>query len=374
MVRFLVLLLVIAAAPDLPAQKKCYVCKGEGFIVCKKKQHNAKKLCGKWKFEHKCSAVLTASCCRGLQKVHCTRCNDPIAEAEILEEIDQRKLWVDRQKAWMKPTNVRVATIETKEFILHFSIPRWSGKGMRYTRSKAAHLFAYRLQTTADRFREITGVLPHRKQRMYMVASGTENSIVTVNKMGGGYTGPFRRSGLSGSVCTWPDPRNPRLLDDDKNMHSHVVHMGTHLLHRASHKFNRENPPWLSCGLSHWMDLELTEQTRDFCFNERSAKSPWNLVEWKTKIYGEVASRREIQFAEVIAKKTLDQTDHRDHAYAYSYIDFMISAYPAKFKAFYKSIKSSNSTKKAIDDVFNWSTSSFHDYWRKWVIKNYARK
>ena len=53
-------------------------------------------------------------------------------------------------------------------------------------------------------------------------------------------------------------------------------------------------------------------------------------------------------------------------------MDFLIHAHPEKFKQLYKQLKATNDTKKALDSTFNLSSASFHDQWRKWVLKNYA--
>jgi len=320
----LILFLVLAVAPGLPSQRKCYKCKGEGWIPCTKKEHRSQRTCGKWKLEHTCTPLFSAACCRGIEKSHCTRCNDPVAEAEILEEHERRKNWVLRYRKWLEPAGVRPIVVETKDFTLYFNISRWTSKTGRYTRNHAAHFFAMRLQQTADKFREILNVLPQQRQRLYMMSSEAENLSVTLNRMGGGYKVPVRMNSTAGQVCTWPVPRQPWDLADDENMHSHVVHMGTHLLHRAAVALHIPHIPWLSSGLAHWMDLELTDQTRDFCIQESSPNDPWDGVDWRKKVYGEVAGNRELPFAKLLGKTSNDQMGYRDHAYAWSFMDFLI--------------------------------------------------
>ncbi|MAB90252.1 MAG: hypothetical protein CMJ90_12440, partial [Planctomycetes bacterium] len=94
----LISLLVLTTLSGLPAQRVCYKCKGEGSVVCKKKDHDQKRTCGKWKFEHKCSSLFSAPCCRGTLQVHCERCNDPVAEAKIMERVEGRASWVKQHK------------------------------------------------------------------------------------------------------------------------------------------------------------------------------------------------------------------------------------------------------------------------------------
>lgn len=370
----LIPLLVAAVLQGLPAQKTCYKCKDEGYVACKSKDHDTRRTCGKWKFEHKCSSLFSAPCCRGTHKVLCERCNDPVAEAELLEAAESRTSWVKRQKDYLARAGLKGVTVETKNFTLHFLIRRWTSKASRLTRNRAAHLFAYRLQETADRFQEICGTLPGLRQTLTMCANEKENLSFTLNHMGGGYRVPFRRNSTAGIVCTWPIPRQPWDLKNDKHMHSHVVHLGTHLLHWATVKMHMETVVWFDVGLAHWMEIDQTKQTRNFCFNEGTGKDLWMDANWKKKIYMEVGSNSEVKFATLLTRKNLDQTNHRDHAYCWSFIDYLTTVYPEKFKKFYREMKLQNDTKKALDAVFNMSTASLHDRWRKWVRKNYAPK
>ena len=151
----LIPMMVALALQALPAQRTCYKCKGEGYIACKKKDHDTRRTCGKWAFEHKCSPLFSAACCRGTQKVFCERCNDPIAEAEITEELEGRVGWVKKQRELLAKAGLKGVTVETKNFTLHFMVHRWNSKEARLTRNRAAHLFAYRLQQAADRFQEV---------------------------------------------------------------------------------------------------------------------------------------------------------------------------------------------------------------------------
>ena len=368
----LISLLVLTTLSGLPAQRVCYKCKGEGSVVCKKKDHDQKRTCGKWKFEHKCSSLFSAPCCRGTLQVHCERCNDPVAEAKIMERVERRASWVKQHKDLLGRAGIKGVTVETDNFRVHFMIPRWSANEARLTRNRAAHLFAYRLQKAADRFHEICGTTPGLRQTLTMCKDAKENLSFTLTHMGGGYQVPFRRSAAAGLVCTWPIPQQPWDLKNDENMHSHVVHLGTHLMHWASLKFHLQTVVWLDVGLCHWMELDQTKQTRNFCFNEGAAKDLWMDADWKKKIYSEVGGKSEVTFAALLTKKNLDQTDHRDHAYCWSFVDYLVAAHPEKFKKFYREMKLQNDTKKALDRVFNISTASFHDQWRNWVRKNYA--
>lgn len=372
--RLILILLLAVPLTSLPAQKKCYKCKGEGAIECKKKDHDPKRLCGKWKFEHRCTPLWSAPCCRGLKRVWCERCNDPIAEAEIAGAMQDRAAWVKSQREWLKRAMLKGITIETKDFRLHFTIKRWSGKGARYTRSKAAHLFAYRLQKAADRWTEICGRTPGSRQTLVMCATEAENLSCSLHHMGGGQRVPYRRNSTSGLVCTWPIPGNPWALDDDRNMHSHVVHMGTHLLHWANIQFHMQTVVWFDVGLAHWFEIDQTDQTRQFCINEGGGRDPWRSADWKKRIYSELSKKDEVKFATLLTRKNLDQTTPREHAYMWSFVDYLIARDPARFKKFYREMKTQNATKKALDKVYNISTASLHDQWRKWALKNYAPK
>jgi hypothetical protein len=367
------LLLLLLLPVVVVAQGVCRHCKGEGRVACTKKDHDRRRACGEMAgLEHKCTVIYSTPCCRGMEVVHCEKCNDPIAEAEITEELEKRAAWVKAQRDFLEVTKIRATTVESDAFILHCSLPGWITKEARVNQTRATHLFSRRLEDTAAKWKEVVGVLPEQKQRLYLVADANQHMTMTLNKMGSGQTGPFRIQSLAGVTCTWPDQRSPRLLDKDRHMHPHIVHQGTHMLHHGSISFHVKNPAWISAGLAHWFDIAMTDITRDFCFQESVIKSNWDGADWSKKIFSDLAGGGALSFAEVVDAPSLDNLHHRGHAYAWSYCDFLIKAHPEKFKAFYRALKETNDTKKALDSVFGWSTSTFQDEWRAWALKSYG--
>ena len=365
-------LILLSLVQQLPGQKTCYKCKGTGKLACKSKEHDPKRVCGKWTFEHRCTPIFQAPCCRGTGMTTCSRCNDPVAEAELGQDMEARVRWAKSQREFLSKARLKGVTVETKNFTLHCMVRRWSTKAGRHNRSRTAHLFAYRLQQLADRFEELCGQMPSQRQTLVLCDSGAENVSFTLNHMQGGYQIPLNRYTMAGLSCTWPIPQAPWHLKDDKNMHAHVIHRCTHLLHWANIKFHMQTTVWLDVGLAHWMSQDLTGLTRDFCFNEGTARAVWKEADWKKKILKEVSGKDEVKFATLLSRKNIEQTSHREHAYCWSFVDFLIHAHPEKFKQLYKQLKATNDTKKALDSTFNLSSASFHDQWRKWVLKNYA--
>ena len=365
----LVLILSTAMA-WLPAQDSADGPTDEAFR--KKVRKLRKKVLG-ITLEVKSSALWRKKYNWGFPRKPDDRKNSPELRKWMEARIAERKAWVASQKEVMAEANIRHATIiETKNFLVYWTIPRWTVGQRRLNLVKGGHLFAQRLQEVADRFEEITGVLPSALQRLYLMGSTRDNRLVTAHLMGVEHDNGFTRFGLHGQWCSWPDPARPRLLRDDERFHAHVLHGGVNLLTSASTRFQLDLVAWFQVGMSHLLEHEKFGLVRNFDFKEVQAKSNWT-SNWKKKIFREVSSRKAPSFASV-ASMDVDQMNYHENAYAWSYLDFLLTRHDKKFPAFFRMMKQTNDTKKTISEIFGWSTASFQEHWQSYVRKSYGMR
>lgn len=379
--RFALILLVLALLPVDPClaqagsaqvAKKCFKCQGTSWLPCTNKDHEQKRVCGITN-PHKCDTIYRTPCCLGIGKTPCLTCRDPSIEAEFENEKAMRISWLESTSMLENEMKLGFVHIETDNYILRSNLPSWKIKDITYSRTKAAHLFAQRLEAVASRFKTVTGVLPSTKQLFWIGSSEKDNFRITILKFGGGQNNMYRQNGPQCQICTWPNPNPPRMLGSDEQFHSHVIHAGTHELTQSAVAFHLNFQSWFDEAMSHWMERDFLGTSRNFCFHEVQAKDPWEVADWSKRIFGEVAAKSEPQFA-AITGLGLDHMKYRDVAYAWGFVDYMIKAEPEKFKVFFAAIKKHNDTKKALEEAFQQSTAAFQDSWRAWVLKNYGGK
>jgi hypothetical protein len=371
---FLLIALILAAPIAAQTAAKCYDCKGTGLIPCPGKECKTEKICGT-KIPHKCDAIYGAECCRGIGKILCPKCKDPIVETELKTELEARKAWVDQMRKVDQGTQMRFAHVETDHWIFHCSLPAWKVKvnvdEVTLNRVRSAHLWAERLEDTAVFVQKVLGKFPGAKQTANIVNNGEEMMRVTLTTQGVGKNRPFKTFSPNGIFTTGPHDE----FINDENLHPHVVHTATHILMHATHASPSEfMNSWFHEAFAHWVEYEKFKQQRTFCWQEvANQKDPWILADGKKNVYSEVGSKKDEPLA-MIMTKDIDRSKARDRAYGWAFVEFMIKTRkPEEFRKFHETLKETNGdTKKALNAAYGWSTASFQEKWREWVLKNWA--
>lgn len=373
-IKFLVFALMLAAPLAAQTAAKCYDCKGMGWIPCPGKECKTEKICGT-KIPHKCDAMFAAECCRGTGKILCPKCKDPIVEAELKTELEARKAWLDQMKKVDQGAQLRFCHVETEHWIFHCSLPAWKVKvnaeEVTINRVRTAHLWAERLEDTATFISKVLGKYPAAKQTANLVSNPDEMMRTTLTVQGIGKNKPFKTFGPAGIFTTGPHEE----FINDENLHPHFVHTATHILMHATHAAPTEfMNSWFHEAFAHWVEYEKFKQQRTFCWQEvQNQKDPWIMGDWKKNVYGEVAGKKDEPLAMVMTKD-IDRSKARDRAYGWAFVEFMIkSRKPEEFRKYFETMKETNGdTKKALNSAYGWSTASFQENWRAWVLKNWA--
>lgn len=308
----------------------------------------------------------------GVTKKPHPRYGDPIIEAEIEEERSRNQAWAERWLKTLDELKLKGSVVETENFTLIWTTPRWKVGSSALNRVKAAHLYAERLEAVATRFQEIMGKLPGQRQTYWMLSSDKDCMRVTLTRFGGGSPNGMRLWGVAGQACTWPDRQ--REWNKDENYWSNAVHNGTQLLAQATGGFKKDLAAWMWVGLAHVIERETFGDVRNFDFQETGGGvDRWTVGGWPKKVLSAVNRSKEPSFAE-IAAMDLDSFQGIHNVMAWSFVDFLVTEHPEALRKVFDGLKQHNDSAKAIDAALNLSTASFHDQWRAYVQRTYAER
>ena len=361
------LAVVLAAAAvraqegEAPPKKRCYQCKGAGLIPCTK--HVPEK-----DVEY-CTEYLSRPCCNGLDFTICPRCKGADVDLDEFKrkEADRAK-WLDRALKMRKDTGEELTIVQTKHYYLGMGIPEVKAGKKRYDQHEAAHLYATRLEKLYDACQAIFVEDGHPKGFKFDVhLFATEGACAKLTQKLGG-TNPGTGWKLYGPTkMVFTTYENTAQHPDDESFHEYVVHNTAHLLIRRFGGFSPNFPAWLDNGFASLMEFKLFEGTKTTCFTEQPPDSPWKGAEWKDKVRKEALAGTAKRF-DAIAEEPLDSMDYRDHAYAYSYVDFLISHDPAKFIALVKDLqKEKPDSKASIKKAYGWIVGELEEEWKKFA-------
>ena len=363
------LLLLALAAGALPAQGVCEKCKGTGLVPCKGRAHESKKICGT-ETPHRCDVILRAPCCRGFLQVPCEKCKNTEALAAFEKEMEERRAWVVALAPLDRVAGTRLVHVETAHFLVHFSVPGWKTKSKRYNRVKAAHLFADRLEEAAKLFEEAAGLLPEKRQTMFILATSGENRKVSGKELGKETELAMKIFGAAGKATQWPSP--PHLVTDEA-FHGHVVHNAAHLLAHAVVPKARELPWWLDLGLAHWIEHRTIEKVFTYCLVTDHQKSEWDVEDWRQLISSEVRGR-ENETLRNLAGRSPEGMKHRDHAYGWAFVDYIISEHPGALRKLLEACVESTDTDTILERALEMDSDAFQEAWVKHLRKPSGRR
>lgn len=372
----LVVAVLASAAFSQTPRSSCADCKSVGFLACKSKDCKQAVQCG-IKGEHKCDALYAAKCCRGTQKILCPKCKDPILAAEQEAELEARAAWVASMRKIDDECQTRFSHVETAHWVLHCSIPEWKVGDVLLGRAKTAHLFAERIEKATALLEGVFGGLPADKQVAYLLGTGDEKMRTSLVKQGVAQRDmTFKTMAPVGIFTT--RPRQPIGSGDDgtttdEALHPHVIHTAAHhIVHATWGAKHLDLAPWLGESLAHFTEMEIFKRQATFCFHEvNNNKDRWRNGDWRKLILGEAVQKKDPLFGALVTYQD-DKLSPRDKAYCWSFVDYMIKTKPKEFQAFFKEIKASNDSKKAMEKGFGWSMAAFQENWRDYVVKTYA--
>ncbi len=351
------------AAQDAARPKRCYACRGAGLVACTKHKPETGV--------ERCTVYLERSCCNGLDFVVCGRCQAADVDIEEFKrkEVDREK-WMERARKFSKEMGEDLVIIQSPHFYLSFGIEQVKANKRRYDKHAAAHLYAERLEKVYAACQEIFREEAYpREFRFDVHLFATQQGCTNLTQKLAG-TNPGTGWKLNSQArMVYTTYENPAVHPDDEDFHEYVAHSAAHLLIRRFGGFSANFPAWIENGFASYIEWKLFEGTRVTCFTEQPPDSPWKGSDWKEKVRKSAQSGDFKRFDEM-ADEPLDSMDYRDHAFAFSYVDFLVSTDRAKFVALVRELqKEKPDSKAAIKKTYGWIVGELEDEWRKFASR-----
>jgi hypothetical protein len=215
------------------------------------------------------------------------------------------------------------------------------------------------------------GLLPEKRQTMFILATSGQNRKVSGKVLGKETELAMKIFGAEGKATQWPSP--PHLVGD-VSFHGHVVHNATHLLTHAVVPNAREIPWWLDLGLAHWVERgTIDDKVFTYCLVTDHDKSKWDEEDWRQLISSEVRGR-ENETLRNLAGRSPAGMKHRDHAYGWAFVDYVVSEHPGGLRKLLEACVENPDTEAILQKALGMDSGAFQEAWEKYVRKRASRR
>jgi hypothetical protein len=131
---------------------------------------------------------------------------------------------------------------------------------------------------------------------------------------------------------------------------------------------------WVDEGLAHWFEDQLDGKCANYCYEEilMMPGAGFKGGRWRVPVRQLVDAQKVVSFATLSGLNT-DQLDFEQHAQAFAWIDFLITARggPA-LRDFVRLLKNGNETRDALKEVYGWNPLQIDEQFTAWVKENYS--
>jgi len=376
---------IAAVAAQQDPVVTCRFCNNHGTTPCSK--HG--KLFDREQPAHGtvfCSVVAECKHCSGGLALDCKTCKNAAAETELERRQKLAREWLGKRRADVDAItdNQPLWHLETPHCDLVFSIkPTMIGKE-RVETHPLMHLYGERIEALRTLFMKTLEIpdsdLPGRL-RIFMFRDAQDHAIIAPRVTGIG-TAQSTGTKLMGLECVYSMWQDLRSMPDDEALHRNIVHNTTHLLLSnalPSQFLGNRKHGWIDEGTAHWFEDKVTGKCLNYCFEEilMVPGSGWKGGRWRTPVRKLVDEGKCKPFAELSMLNT-DQLDFQDHAVAFAYVDFLITAHGgAKFRDLVRLCKQSEPQpivpiRDALQAVYGWNPLTIDAPFQQWVKDNYS--
>lgn len=364
-----------AIAQDAPT---CAACKNTGTIPCAK---HGKDLAQELPAAGTvfCSVVAECKACSGALAVDCDKCSNPKAEAELARRQKLVREWLEaRRKSVDQAVGHPVMHLETTHVDLVCAVkPQMVGKEKLDTHA-LMHLYGTRIEALRTLYQETFHVtdkeMPGRL-RVYMFRDTKDQAIIGPRETGFGNANAIglKQMGPQFVYSMWQEPRS---VQDDEAMHRNIVHHVTHLLTSQMLPvlfLGNKASGWIDEGLAHWFEDKVTGRCLNYCFEEILVfpGADWKGGRWRTPVRNLLDAGKAPSFA-TLASCNTDQLKFEDHAFAFAYVDFLITEYGGeKFRDLLKHVKNQKPMRDGLQAIYGFNPLTIEEPFQKWVKVHY---
>ncbi len=165
-------------------------------------------------------------------------------------------------------------------------------------------------------------------------------------------------------------------LHEEFELHQAMVHQVAHCL--LSNVFDGIWPGnikggWIDCGIAHAYEVRYFGSVRHYCYVESDTMQTFQFGRWEQAVLAGVQKGEEVRFLGVTGKNTTELTPE-EHMYAWSYCDYLLRVYGAKFGSIAIGVKKREPYADLLKRTLNLTLGEFQDGWAKWVKETYSPK
>lgn len=318
---------------------------------------------------------------RGLPWIPCPRCRNKEAQAKAQAEFDAKvkviEDWLAERRKVDKDVGARkpLLHLQTEHFVWAWNIPRFKGKDKKiYNMHKGLHLYAKRMEDFYRDWQRVHKVTDddnvNNLHQIYCFESQRESGKACVLYADlSSLNGKASKQGTPSVYVTW---WNKAKTPTDEDFHLDLIHNGNHLFsavyknHYWLHEFGVAYE-----GGSHWWEIYYYGRAISRCFVETDSGSAWKDGKWQAIVKKAVQADRQPLLVDLL-KKPGTMLLGKEHPFAWSYIDYMMSIDPHKVMDFYLVIKERKHPREAFKKAFGLSIPAFEEAWKQYVIDNYS--
>ncbi len=129
---------------------------------------------------------------------------------------------------------------------------------------------------------------------------------------------------------------------------------------------------WLECGLAFAYEMRYHEFVEHRCDIEPAETQSHQFGAWDYNVVTALLRGKETRYLDVIERNTRDLSPDAQ-MYAWSYCDFLLRKYTAKFSAIVKGVKAQEPCADLLKRVLDMTPEQFQESWAAWVKEKYNR-
>lgn len=296
------------------------------------------------------------------------------AEAKKWDKANEAKFIADDEtKKWNRDFQIPTAVhVQTKNFYLHFNLPKVKVGQTVYKKRDAALLYSRRLEELLRDWIAIFGE-PNQFPKgghwcVWIMDKDRDRDRIRATLSSGG-----------DKLFSPTDPhyivgRNKADFNSDEALHANVYHHVSHLITQQGFPYGKSEPSgWFTVGVAHWLEIEKFGETRNFTSGEVATKKDrWQMGKWPKKVHSVVRKKKAPKLSS-FGNRGTKKLNPMLSAFSWSMVDFIILVHAKKRGDFARALASGVKTPDAIREYFGWSLPRFQEEWEKYCTKNQGK-
>jgi hypothetical protein len=257
------------------------------------------------------------------------------------------------------------------------------GQGAYLDAHQRAHMYHIRVERLLSHFRALTGNEEPRlgmegRYEVYLFEDTDQYRAFTETMLGHPYNPNCRierehvLEGYRRIVFATAAEVNK---GGDRQLNNAVAHHTGHSMVSGHHQYRKSAWGWLDAGVAHFYERRESFQFNCFCMQGTDPPRDFERGDWRERIRHLVYRKKEPSFGDFCEKASPQTLAPDDHAYAWSYVDWLIATDPARFTKLLDIAKDparKGSCADAIQDVFGITPFALHERWRAYVLEAYG--